>query len=266
MVSAIRSIAALTRVTVSEAVRDRVLYGLLLFGVGLVLLSAVLSALTLGYRLRIITDISMSGVTFAGVVIAALLGVAAIGREVDRRLVYPILAKPISRTTYVLGKFCGVIATTWLNVAIMLAAATVTIVLYASTEPGGRLFTWGDFALVCLLLLVRVGLVGSVAVALSTFVSSTVALIGTIGVTIAGYLSSDLRYFLGQSDSPVVRTTGEVLYYALPDFSLLDPLGRLIHGQPILTSEVAFGLVYALAYTAVLLIAASAIFSKRDLV
>ncbi|WP_373044951.1 ABC transporter permease [Vulgatibacter sp.] len=258
-------IASLASVTLAEALRDRILYGLVAFSFGLVALSVVLSNLTLGYRLRIVTDMSLSSVTFAGVVTATLLGITAISREVDRRLVFPVLAKPIERSTYIAGKFAGVLVTTWLNASLMMAAATVAIAVYADLEEGGRLFSWGDYALTWVMLLIRLGLVATIAVALSTFVSSTVALIGTIGVTVAGYLSSDLRYFMGQSESPVMRGIGEILYRMLPDFSLLDPLGRLVHGQAILTDSVLLGMAYAAAYGLVLLTVAGTIFAKRDL-
>lgn len=259
------SVIALARVGVAEALRDRILYGLVLFGIALVLLSTVLSNLTLGFRLRVVTDLSLSTVNFAGIVIAILLGVGAVSKEIDRRLVFPLLAKPVERSTYVIGRFFGVLLTTWLNATLMVGAATVAIALYSAMEEGGRLFTWADFTLTWLLLLVRIGVVAAIAVALSSVVSATVALIGTTGITLAGYLSSDLRFFLGQSESAPVRTLGDALYYILPDMSLLDPLGRLVYGQPILTEAVVLGTVYALAYASAVLIIASILFTKRDL-
>jgi ABC-type transport system involved in multi-copper enzyme maturation permease subunit len=120
-----RGALALARTSVAEALRDRVLYALLLFAVGLILMSAVLSNLTLGYRDRIVTDLCLSAVTFAGMAMAVLLGVGSVAREIERRTVQPLLAKPITRTSFVIGKFAGVSATVALNVGLMMIAATI---------------------------------------------------------------------------------------------------------------------------------------------
>ena len=259
----LRSIMALARTTLSEAIRDRILYGLVLFAIALILLSAVLSNLTIGYRVRIVTDLSLSAISFAGMILAVLLGVGSVAREVERRTAYPVLAKPTGRAEYVLGKYLGVVITSWLNLVLMMVAATAMIMLYRF--EGGFLFAWGDYALTLLLVLLRVAVVAAAAVMFSTFTSSTVAFIASLGISVAGYFTSEVKYFLSQSESEPTRWLGDALYYVLPDFALLDPLPRLLYSHPILTSQTAFGILYALCYIACLLVIATAIFRKRDL-
>jgi ABC-type transport system involved in multi-copper enzyme maturation permease subunit len=259
----LRAILALARSTLSEALRDRILYGLLLFFIGLILLSAVLSNLTLGFRVRIVTDLALSAITFAGMILAVLLGVGSIARETERRTAYPILAKPVSRSTFVLGKYLGVLVTAWLNLLLMMIAATWMISLYR--WEGGFLFSWSDYVVTLVLLLLRVAVVAAAAVMFSTFTSSTVAFIASLGFAVAGYFTSELRFFLAKSESGLSRLVGDALYWTLPDFSLLDTLPRLLYSHELLTRQTLAATAYGVAYAAGLLLLAMLIFRRRDL-
>ncbi|MBI5548198.1 MAG: ABC transporter permease subunit [Deltaproteobacteria bacterium] len=257
------SVLSLARATLSEALRDRILYGLVLFAIGLILLSAVLSNLTVGYRVRIVTDLSLSAMTFAGMILAVLLGVGSVAREVERRTAYSILAKPVGRAEYVVGKYLGVLLTSYLNLLLMTVAATAMILLYRS--EGGFMYSWGAYATTLGLMLLRVAVVAAVAVMFSTFTSSTVSFIASLGFSVAGYFTSEVRFFLGKSESEATRLLGDVLYWFLPDFAALDTLPQLLYSHPILTGPVVAAIVYALCYIALLLVLATAIFRRRDL-
>lgn len=263
MTHSFRAVTALAGTTFAEAIRDRILYGLLAFAIGLILLSAVLSTLTLGYPVRIVTNLSLSSITLAGTIMSILLGVTAVRREIDRRTIFPILAKPIGRAQYLVGKYLGVLATVWLNVLLMTAAAVLMILQYQHVRPFQ--YPIGDFATHVALLLLRLAVVAAIAIAFSTVVSSTVALIATSGLAVAAYFTTDLRHFLGQSEDPSVQKLGELLYWAAPDFSILDTLALLVHGHPVATAQTAIAAVYAIAYAALALTLGWWAFSRRDL-
>lgn len=259
----IAPIFSLARVTVHESLRDRILYGVLAFGIGLILLSAVLSNVTLGWPVRIVTDLSISAVSIGGSVMAILLGVRSVAGEVEKRTAYPVLARPISRGWYVVGKFLGVVGTVCLNVLLMIGAATVMIASY--THEGIFQYAAGAYLATLGLLLLKLALIAAIAVLFSSFTSSTVAFIATTGVTIAGHLTGELRFFLGQSESEATRWLGDILYWTLPDMVTMEGLSRLIHDQPVLSSQAVAAAVYGVCYIAALLIAASMIFECRDL-
>lgn len=259
------AILALARTTLAEAIRDRILYGLLGFATALVLLSGMISDLTVGFRLRIVTDLSLSAISLAGTLMATLLGVSSVAREVERRTVIPLLAKPIARWEYILGKYLGVLATTLLNVALMLVAATAMISLYRG-EDGNPDFAWSAYFTVVGLLVLRLAVIAAIAVFFSSFTSSTVAFISTLGITLAGYLSSEVRFFLERNEMAVVRYIGRAVYYVVPDLAALDPLPLLIHNVPILTPATAFAALYALLYSAAAVTLATRVFARRDLV
>ncbi|MGC4122303.1 MAG: ABC transporter permease subunit [Myxococcales bacterium] len=195
--------------------------------------------------------------------LAVLLGVGSVAREVERRTAYPILAKPAGRAEYVVGKYLGVVLTAWLNLLLMMVAATAVVQLYR--WEGGFLFSWGNYAVTLLMVLVRVAVVAAAAVLFSTFTSSTVSFIASLGFSVAGYFTGEVKYFLSKSESEMTRWVGNGLYYLLPDFATLDPLPRLLYGHEVLTVQTAFGVGYALCYIACLLVIATAIFRRRDL-
>jgi ABC-type transport system involved in multi-copper enzyme maturation permease subunit len=257
------ALRALATATVAEAIRDRILYGLLLFALGMILLSAVLSTLTMGHPVRIVTNLCFTAISVAGALMAILLGVGAVAREVERRTAYPVLAKPVSRAGYVVGKYVGVLATVYLNVLVMMAATTVMIVAYQHVSPFQ--YPIDDYLLTLGLALVRLALIGAIAVAFSTFTSSTVALIASVGITVAGHLTAELRAMLGRSEDPLTRAMADGLFFVVPDFAAMEALPRLLHGEPILAGGAGLAAAYGLLYAAAVLALAVAAFTRRDM-
>lgn len=263
MTTSIRSILTIARTTLAEAIRDRILYGLLLFAGALLLLAAVLSNVTLGWSVRIVTNLSFSAISGIGAIMAILFGVRSISQDVDRRTCYPLLAKPIERSHYLLGKFLGVLLTVYLNVALMTAAATLLIAVFSHVRPFQ--YELAAYLLTVVLTFVRLAVLAGIAVAFSALSSPTVALIASGGIGIAGYFTSEVRFFLSKSDLPSTRVLGDVLYYLLPDFAVLDALPRLLHEHPVVTTSTLAACAYAAFYIATVLTVANVIFSKRDL-
>ncbi len=259
----LRILLAIARVTIHESLRDRILYGVLAFGIGLILLSAVLSNVTLGWPVRIVTDLSISAISISGSVMALLLGVRSVAGEIERRLAYPVLARPISRGQYVLGKFVGVVGTVYLNVLLMAVAATAMIASYS--HEGAFQYTVTAYLTTLALLLLKLALIAAIAVLFSCFTSSTVAFIASTGLTLAGHLTGELRFFLGKSESALTRAIGDGLYWTLPDFVTLEALSKLVHEKEILTSQTLAAVAYGSCYLAALLILATTIFERRDL-
>lgn len=257
------AIHAIAMTTFREAIRNRILYVMALFAAGLILFSAVLSNLTLGFQVRIVTDLSLSAASLVGTTIAVLLGVTSVARELERRTYFPVLARPISRADFVIGKWLGVTATTWLIEAAMMALATVMIAAY--THEGSFQYAAGPYVTTLLLTLVRLAVIAAIAVGTSTLASSTVATMATVTVLLAGYTTDEVRWFLRGNESPLAPYVGTALYHALPDLAALDALPRLLYGDPLGLEVVWAPVLYSLAWTAVLLGGSSLVFSRRDL-
>ncbi len=179
----IRAIAANT---MREAIRNKVLYTLLFFAILLIATGVLLSTLSYIERERILQDVGLAAIRLFGAAIAIFLGVGLIHKEVDRRTIYTILSKPISRAEFLLGKYLGLVATIWLQVAIMvLAFAGVSLLTGAPLGAG--------YAAAFLLAGVELALLVAVATLFSCFTTPMLASCYTVGIYLVGHLTRDLR-------------------------------------------------------------------------
>src|SRR5256885_9720585 len=105
-----------------EAVRDKVLYNLVLFAVVLTAASYLIGQLTAGQDVKIIKDLGLSATAVFGLFIAVFIGIGLVSKEVERRSIYALLAKPIQRHQLVLGKYVGLVFTLAVNVSVMAVA------------------------------------------------------------------------------------------------------------------------------------------------
>ncbi len=114
-----------------EAVRARILHGLLGAALATCIYSLFIAGLSLHQEPRVIADIGIASISLYAVLVAILLGATSLYRELELKTIFPILARPIRRHEYLLGKYFGTLAT--LAVFIMLDAAAVLALLAAQT-------------------------------------------------------------------------------------------------------------------------------------
>ncbi len=243
--------------TVREAVRSRVLYTLLFFAVLLIGTGLVLSTLSYVERDRILQDVGLAAIRLFGVAIAIFVGVGIIHREVDRRTVFTILSKPISRAEFLLGKYVGLLATIVLQIAIMALAFVLVSLAAGAPLHGGHAAAIGLAAAEC-------GVIVAVATLFSAFTTPILAALFASAITLVGHLSRDLRDLGAQSELASVERATAFLYRTLPDLEAFDLSVQAAHALPLAASDVILPLAYAAGYAALLLLAAIAIFERRD--
>jgi len=250
-------VLALAGNTVREAVRNKVLYTLVFFAVGLIGTGVLLSTLSYVEQERILQDVGLAAIRLFGVAIAIFVGVGLIHREVDRRTIYTILSKPVSRTEFLLGKYLGLVATLWLQVAIM-AVAFVAVSLLAGAPLG-----MGHAAAIGLIA-VELMVVVAIATFFSSFTTPMLASLFTAGLFLVGTLSRDLRDIGLHSSSEGVRRVLVALYRALPDLESFNLSIQAVHGLPIAATDVWLPVLYATGYAGLVLLFAVVIFERRD--
>jgi len=243
--------------TFRESVRERVLYNLLFFAVVLTLSSLVLKQLSLRQDEKIVKDVGLAAMDFFGTLIAVFIGVGLVSKEIERRSLYPLLAKPLSRDEFFVGKFLGLAFTLLVNTAVMTAGLAVTLL------ATGRAF---DPGLLKGIIPIYLGLMLTVAIALffSTVTSAAVAAIGTLCLCIAGRYSDILLHM--KADLGAAGGVVQFLYYVLPNFRNFDLKSQVVYGDPVAWSIVGQIGGYALVYTAVVMIAGALAFRARDFV
>ncbi len=253
-----------------ESVRDRVLYSVVLFAALLMTSAFLIAQLTAGQDLKIIKDIGLTAISVFGLFIAIFIGVALVSKEVEKRSIYALLAKPVRRQELIAGKFAGLALTLAVNVAIMSAVFFVVLAYYHWIEPENFKRVWEAPAvdprllIPIFLIYLQLLIVTAIALFFSTFASPLLAAAFTLGLWVAGHFSADLKALDEVVEAPVASALGTVLYYVLPNLSAFDVKALVVHGRPVAAGLVAINALYAAAFIGVLLIGATLIFARRD--
>jgi ABC-type transport system involved in multi-copper enzyme maturation permease subunit len=253
-----------------ESVRDRVPYNLVLFAVMLIASSYLIGQLTAGQDVKIIKDLGLAATSVFGLFIAIFIGIGLVSKEVERRSIYALLSKPVSRAQFIAGKYAGLVLTLCVNVSVM-AIALYAILAYMvwATHPASRA-VWDapglDPALLkaIFLIFIELMLVTAIALFFSTFSSPILSAALTFGFYVAGHFNADLKNFDRVVDSKVAATLARGVYHVLPDLSAFDVKTEVVHGLPVAAGYIATTTAYGLAYVAGLLLIATFIFSRRD--
>jgi ABC-type transport system involved in multi-copper enzyme maturation permease subunit len=253
-----------------ESVRDKVLYNLVLFAIILMAASYLIGQLTAGQDVKIIKDLGLSATSLFGLFIAVFIGIGLVSKEVERRSVYSLLAKPIHRYQMVVGKYAGLLLTLIVNVAIMAAAQYVVLAYMGWGVSPDIQRSWDAPALdpailkAIVLILVELMVITAIALFFSTFSTPILSAAFTFGFFIVGHFSTDLRNFQQVVDSPAAAKLARGLYWILPNLAQFDVKTQVVHAQPVPLGYIAVTSAYAALYIAVLLVAAVVIFSRRD--
>ncbi|HUF22975.1 MAG TPA: ABC transporter permease [Vicinamibacterales bacterium] len=253
-----------------ESVRDRVLYSAVLFAGLLMAASFLIGQLSAGQDLKIIKDLGLAAISLFGVFIAIFIGIGLVSKEVDKRSIYALLAKPVTRQELIAGKFAGLALTLAVNIAIMSAVFFVVLTYHHWTAVDAVRRGWEAPAVdprllvAVFLIYLQLLIVTALALFFSTFTSPLLAAAFTLGVWVAGHFSADLKAFDEIVEAPAASALGRILYYVLPDFSAFDVKSAVVHGQHVAAGLVGLNVLYAAAVIGVLLIAAALIFSRRD--
>ena len=253
-----------------ESVRDRVPLTIVGFGVLLVFASYLISQLTAGQDLKIIKDVGLAALNILGLLIAVFVGIQLVAKEVERRSIYGLLAKPITREQFLLGKFFGLVMTLAVNLCAMIVAYYAVLFYQDVVATDPQRAAWPAPALdprlliAVVLIFGELVLVTALALFFSTFSSPLLSLLLTLGLWVAGHFNADLRQFEQVVDSPVAAAVARVAYYLMPNLAPFNVKAEVVHGVPVAASHVALTLGYGAVYTAALLVAAAAIFRKKD--
>jgi ABC-type transport system involved in multi-copper enzyme maturation permease subunit len=244
--------------TFRETVRERVLYNLVFFAIVMTLSGLLLGQLSIRQDEKLIKDVGLAAMDLFGTLIAIVIGVGLISKEIERRSLYPLLAKPVSRDEFFLGKFVGLVFTLLVNLAAMTAG------LYLTLLATGRR---ADPLLLRAVYPIFLGLVLVVAFAMlfSTVSSSSpVALVLTVALVIAGRYADIIRNMRDVlPGAPLWLVQG--LYAVLPNLGNFDFKARVAYGDPVPASVLGWVSVYALAYVGVVLAIGVASFRSREL-
>lgn len=259
--SSVSRISAIARNAFREAVRDRVLYNLVIFALVLIGGAIFLGELSAGQEAKIIVDLGLSAILLFGVFIAIFVGVGLVYKEIERRTLYAILSKPVGRGEFLLGKYLGLSLTLLVNVLIMGVGLSLALIFVKRGFDPLVVRIWPAI----LLIYVELTILTGVALLFSSFSSPALSALMTFFVFTIGHFSADLKTLAQTMGSAPARWLFAGLYYLLPNLANYNIITPAAHGVLPGTVPVMSAIVYGLVYVSVLLAATTLIFRRRNL-
>jgi ABC-type transport system involved in multi-copper enzyme maturation permease subunit len=247
--------------TFREAVRDRVLYNLVLFALLMIGAAILVGGVSIGIVQLVIINLGLSSISIFGLVMAIFIGVGLVYKEIEKRTLYSLLAKPIRRWQFLVGKYAGLLLTLVVNTAFMtlgLAAAFFYV--------GGRIERANLSILIAIyFILLELAMVTALAMFFSCFSSPMLSTLFTLAIYITGVFADDIHGLGYFTKSPAVLAVTRAIYYLVPNFHNFNAIATAAHGDPIPFALIWQNSLYAALYILLLLIASSAVFSRRNL-
>ena len=256
--STVKIIFTIARNTFREAVRDRVLYNLVLF-VLLITASAIfLSELTAGQEARTIVDLGLSAMLLFGAFISIFVGVSLVSKEIEKRTVYAIFSKPVGRGEFIVGKYLGLCLTLLVNVLVMGVGVSLALVYVGG---GSLAFSiWGAI----LLIFLELTILTAVAILFSSFSSPSLSALLAFFVFVIGHFSASLRDLAQHLGSGAAKLFFDALYYLLPNLSFFQFVTNAANRETPPAALLGGALLYAVIYVCILLAITILIFSRRN--
>jgi ABC-type transport system involved in multi-copper enzyme maturation permease subunit len=251
-------ILTIARNAFREAVRDRVLYNLILF-VLLITASAVfLGELTAGQEARVIVDLGLSASLVFGTFISIFVGVSLVWKEIEKKTVFSIFSKPIGRGEFVVGKYLGLCGTLLVNVAVMGIGISLAELYVGGTHYIAPI--WGAITLIYLELTITT----AVAILFSSFSTPALSALLTFFIFLIGHFSASLRELADNLGSRGAIVFFDAIYYLLPNLAHFGFIANSASGETAPLGLIGNCALYAMFYDAVLLGFAVLIFSRRN--
>jgi ABC-type transport system involved in multi-copper enzyme maturation permease subunit len=255
-----KRVGAIAANTFREAVRDRVLYNLVFFALLLVATAPLLGQISIGVQRVLLINLSLTAISIFGTVISIFVGISLVSKEIERRTLYPVLARPVSRAEFIVGKYLGLAGTLAVNTLAM--SAGFYVALFILTQHLSR--TDANVLIGIYFLLLEFCVIIGLALLFSSFSSPLLSALFSLCVFVAGTFAGDLRAFASIASGPA-KWLALITSYLLPNLSSLNVITRVAHDQLISARLVGYNSLYSLLYVTVTVCGAMLIFSRRNL-
>jgi ABC-type transport system involved in multi-copper enzyme maturation permease subunit len=243
--------------TFKEAVRNKIFYLLIVFGILSALSSKIVSLLTIGDMVKVLKDVGLAAINFFSVLIAVFTGINLVYKEIEKKTIYNIVSKPISRSTFIIGKFFGLAYT--LLVALVSMALIFFFFLYISVgEFDARILVY--FALLYMELLI----ITAISLLFSSFSTPILSSIFTISLYLIGHVLWTFNLFTMHLKTPFEKMAAYFFYYILPNLDKYNLKHVVVMKTEIDYYQVLNAGLYAVVYITAVLILAILIFKKRE--
>jgi len=246
--------------TFKESVRQKVLYNLVAFALLLIGAAILFGSISVGVERTILITLGLSSISVFGLLIAIFIGIDLVSKEIERRTIYNILSKPVSRVEFILGKYSGLLLTLLVNTAVMTAGFYGALFYQKrALGPEDMVFLGAVY-----FILLELAMVVGIAVVFSCISTPVLSVICTFCLYVIGNFSTDLRTFGQETGSAFLGTVCDILYYSLPNFGDFNVISRVAHADNIPGYLWVGNSAYAALYITVLVSIAILVFEQRE--
>ncbi len=260
-------------ITFKEGIRNRALYGITLFALMLFGATALVATMVPREVGKVSVDMALSTISFTGLLIVLFVGINLMAKDLDKRTIYTVLSRPISRSQYIVGKFFGMVLLIALTMGILslLAMAAIVLLKMAHAADNFTRFSWQLIILADGLTVLMLILLSAISFLFASFTSSSfITLVLTIITYIIGQSLSGVKALVespqevGITVSPVTIKMVQAAYYLFPNLSLFDIKLQASHALSVPSSFVIWTVVYGIVYIALSITLAALIFRKKE--
>jgi ABC-type transport system involved in multi-copper enzyme maturation permease subunit len=253
-----RAIRAIAVNTFREAIRDRILYLFIGFAIIMVISTKLFGMLTVGDESKIVKDIGLAAMQFFSMLIAVMMSMLLISREVDNRTVFNILSKPVRRWQFILGKYLGLVAIVAVNLLLITVILVVMVLIYTGQFDPMLVFA-------AFMTMLEMSVVAAFATLFAVLTRPILGSLMTLAMFIVGHTSADLWMLTRHLPGTFTRAVITVVYYLVPNLERFNFKTEVVHNLAIQPAAVGWAVVYASAFVAVLLFLAALRFQTKDL-
>ncbi|HOK57091.1 MAG TPA: ABC transporter permease subunit [bacterium] len=241
-----------------ESLRKKTLYILLVVALIVIGASKAFSFLTAEEELKMIKDVSFSSIEFFGALIAIFMSLTAISSEIEKRTIYTLFSKPITRQNFFIGKFLGIILIIFLNFILMCLFFT-GLLIFKKSPPDIQVFK------TLLLIFIELILIGSITLTVATFASDAFNVIFSFFLYIVGHLTSYGNQLADRTENIILKGLWKILYTVIPNYENFNIRDKVVVGIDVSWNYILKTGVYGILYLAVVLLIGSYFIQKREI-
>ncbi|MBE9211709.1 ABC transporter permease [Plectonema cf. radiosum LEGE 06105] len=243
-----------------EVVRDRILYIIGFYAIILTIAVFFLPQIAAATEDKMFLDLGLAVMNVLSLIIAVFVGTGLINKEIEKRTILMLIAKPVSGNEFIMGKYFGLSAVLGLIVAAMSAIYLIFL------QVNNISYSATSIIVNAIFLILQLSLIGAIAITFGVFTASILATALTFAVYLMGNITQDLLNLARISENPGLEKITQGLYLLLPDLSRLDLKNEAVYGLSALpdSTTLFINAGYGLIYTAMILALASVIFSQKE--
>ena len=245
--------------TYREAVRSKILYSILFFGIFIIGFSAALGEFSFYQNERVIKDVGLFALSTFGSLMAVFLGVSFVYKEIERKSIHNILSKPVRRWQYFVGKFLGIVFTLYLQLLLMFVVLCVILFFWVEHVPINVVIA---FVLIC----VEVTIVTTIALLFSSFSTPYLSGFMTLGAYLIGKGGAFIRRFAEGRDEVVLQAVLDVADRITPALYVFDISAQVTYDLRVPGRFIYHAVAYGFCYSVVVIMVGILVFSRRDFI